>query len=77
MSKHFKRRHTLDTETDAGFRDFDPLPRSFRLLMRDNGVSMRQRVGHKVVVSHLKKRVDGSRFVALGGNPGADLCKGG
>ena len=43
--------------------------------MSDDRMSMSKRVSYEVVVSHLKKRIHGSRFVSLSSNPSADCAE--
>ncbi len=44
--------------------------------MRNDGVLVRERMGHEVVVCHLEERAHGGGFVLLARGPGADRLKG-
>ena len=52
-AQHFEWGHTLDAQANAGIRDLDLFYRRGSFLMCYNGVSMRKRLRHKIIIRDL------------------------
>ena len=53
----------------------DPPPRIGRDLVGDDGIAVRERMRHEIIVGHLQKRIHSCRLVELRRRPGADGAK--
>ena len=73
--QHLVRRHTLDAESDARVRDFDPARGGRRNFVRDYGVAAGLRLGDEIIVGDLKERAHGRLRVRLAPHPAAHVCQ--